>query len=130
MMITIDASDLQRALRIARMTAKCDCQEKGGDVDNHFATIICNNHDRLVEENAQQRESLDAFRELVKAQTQTMNELNEKRKELAEDNAELREDLQSALNIKNLWLPETNMIVHTEEFCALHKMHDNFKKLL
>jgi hypothetical protein len=43
-----------------------------------------NNHDRLVEENKQQRESLDAFRELVKAQTKTIHDLNEENKRLSE----------------------------------------------
>ncbi len=57
-MITIDTSDIERALRIARMTAKCDCQEKGGDVKNHFATILCDNQSRLQQENAELREAL------------------------------------------------------------------------
>ncbi|AUR86552.1 hypothetical protein NVP1086O_39 [Vibrio phage 1.086.O._10N.222.51.F8] len=52
-MITIDTSDLERAIRIARMTAKCDCQEKGGDIKNHFATILCDSNDRMIEEVAE-----------------------------------------------------------------------------
>lgn len=38
----------------------------------------------LQEENKQQRESLDAFRELVKAQTKTIHDLNEENKRLSE----------------------------------------------
>ncbi|CAH9011478.1 hypothetical protein VPHF27_0008 [Vibrio phage F27] len=53
MTIEINEKDVNRALRVARMIAKCDCQEKGGSIDNHFATIICDNHDRMVEEIAE-----------------------------------------------------------------------------
>ncbi|CAH9015069.1 conserved hypothetical protein [Vibrio phage 511E55-1] len=53
MTIEINEKDVNRALRVARMVAKCDCQEKGGSIDNHFATIICDNHDRMAGEIAE-----------------------------------------------------------------------------
>ncbi|CAM0033870.1 hypothetical protein VPHK122_0009 [Vibrio phage K122] len=58
MTIEINEKDVNRALRVARMVAKCDCQEKGGSIDNHFATIICDNHDRMVEEIAELKGAL------------------------------------------------------------------------
>lgn len=64
-MIAIDTDDLSRALRIARMTAKCDCQEKGGDVENHFATIICNNYDRMADEIAELRAKIAKKDEVI-----------------------------------------------------------------
>ena len=71
--------------------------ESDGDQDSAIEHAVLN-HDRLVEENKQQRESLDAFRELVKAQTQTMNDLNEKCKELAGDNADLVKHLENLVD--------------------------------
>jgi hypothetical protein len=50
----------------------------------HHAAHAINSHDRLVEENKQQRESLDAFKELVKAQTKMLHDLNEENKRLSE----------------------------------------------
>ena len=98
-MVAIDTSDLERALRIARMTAKCDCQEKGGDVKNHFATILCDSHDRLQQENA-----------------------------------ELREALEGAMRIKDLWLPQgafsDSPPENYQEIEALHLMAKSFEKLL
>lgn len=56
------------------------------DGENHAqsAAHAINNHDRLIEENKQQRESLNAFRELVKAQTKTIHDLNEENRRLSE----------------------------------------------
>lgn len=49
------------------------------------------NYDRLTEENKQQRESLDAFRELVKAQTKTIHDLNEENTALQRENSDLKD---------------------------------------
>ncbi|AUR92792.1 coil containing protein [Vibrio phage 1.177.O._10N.286.45.E10] len=57
-MISIIDGDLVRAVRVARMTAKCDCQEKGGDIKEHFATIICNDNERMEEQIAKLKEVL------------------------------------------------------------------------
>jgi len=57
--------------------------ESDGDQDSAIEHAVLN-HDRLIEENKQQRESLDAFRELVKAQTKTIHDLNEENKRLSE----------------------------------------------
>ena len=63
------------------------------DGENHAqgAAHAINNHDRLTEENKQQRESLDAFRELVKAQTKTIHDLNEENTALQRENADLKD---------------------------------------
>lgn len=62
MIISIDSEDIVRATRVARMVAKCDCEEKGGNVENHFATILCNNHDQLLEERDRLRELLSRYK--------------------------------------------------------------------
>ncbi|CAH9011555.1 putative coil containing protein [Vibrio phage 191E37-1] len=65
-----------------------DCD---GEKHAHSAAHAINNHDRLTEENKQQRESLDAFRELVKAQTKTIHDLNEESTALQRENADLKD---------------------------------------
>lgn len=85
-MIDIDSDDLSRALRIARMTARCDCQEKGGDVNNHFATIIYNNHDRMTDEITELREALliarDGYANLIELGALPNNGWNGQAKDL------------------------------------------------
>ncbi|CAM0105443.1 Lar-like restriction alleviation protein [Vibrio phage PS15B-6] len=74
-----------------------DCsQQKPEWKDEHIADWNKRTDDRLVEENAQQSESLEAFRKLVKAQTQTMKELNERCKEIEKEKARLRFALHKA----------------------------------
>ena len=87
---------LQRAVNELAIVDKNDCvvgwaDAFSGEVARDCIVESINNHDRLIEENKQQRESLDAFRELVKAQTKTMSELNEENLALQQENAELKD---------------------------------------
>ncbi len=58
--------------------------ESDGDQDSAIEHAVLN-HDRLIEESKQQRESLDAFKDLVKAQTKMLHDLNEENKHLKSD---------------------------------------------
>ncbi|AUR86902.1 hypothetical protein NVP1090B_67 [Vibrio phage 1.090.B._10N.286.48.F1] len=64
-MSDISDNDLERAVRIARMAAKCDCQEKGGDVNEHFATIICNDNERMAEQVSELKLALNLLHDAV-----------------------------------------------------------------
>lgn len=127
---------LQRAVNELAIVDKNDCvvgwaDAFSGEVARDCIVESINNHDRLIEENKQQRESLDAFRDLVKAQTKTMSELNEENLALQQENADLRESLEGAMRIKDLWLP-MHIVAneHEGEAVALHSMYKNFEAVL
>lgn len=96
-----------------------------------YAELAINNHDRLVEENKQQRESLDAFKDLVKAQTKMLNDLNEENNLQCETKSGAIEAIEAAMRVKELWLP-MHIVAneHEGEAIALHSMYKNFEAVL
>ena len=83
-------------------------------LDLMVACIAINNHDRLVEENKQQRESLDAFKELVKAQTKTMSELVEENLALQQENEELRDALLGLIDCKGILTSDKGCVIRAK----------------
>ena len=77
-------SDLQKkinqSLVWAEHQARVDCELRGGDVSEHWASIISSQYEELVGK-------VEALTEINRLQS-------EENKQLAEDNAKLREALQ------------------------------------